>query len=179
MSTWIPELVGFAVIIAVIVWKVVPPVRKAMRKQQDLIRQQISAGEQAKQRLADAEQKYANAVAEARAEAAKIRDTARAEAEMIVEEMKTQARAEVERIKQRGQEQLLLERQQVIRELRVRIGRLSVELAGELVAEHLSDAGNRGATVDRFVSELADMAAPEDSGSRGKVVAAAAGRGEA
>jgi F-type H+-transporting ATPase subunit b len=159
MADYIAELVGFIIVIAVIWWKVVPPVRTAMRRTQDLIAKQVEDAKAATERLAEAERKYKDAIAEARTEAAKIRDGARADAQRIVAEMREQAEREVERIRQRGEDDLVTQRQQVIRELRTRIGELSVDLASELVAEHLSSQQNKSASVDRLLDELAAMAA--------------------
>ena len=154
---YVGSLVGF-LLIAYFAWrKIVPPVRKLMKQRQDAIRQQVEDAKLASERLAAAEKKYRDALAEARTEAAKIRDAARADAQRIVAEMRAHAEREVERIRQRGEEDLVAQRQQVIRELRVRIGELTVDLAGELVTEHLSSQSNRSATVDRLLDELAVM----------------------
>jgi ATP synthase F0 subunit b len=161
MADYIAELVGFIVVIAVIWWKVVPPVRTAMTKQQEIIAKQVVDAKTASERLEVAERKYRDALAEARTEAAKIRDAARADAERILVEMREQAEREVVRIRQRGEEELITQRQQVIRELRGRIGELSVNLAGQLVSEHLADTDRRVGTVDRLLDELEAMAATE------------------
>lgn len=169
-AAYIGELVGFVVIILALWRYVVPPVRRTVRKQQDLITAQMKASEEAAARLAEAEQKYSEAVNEARIEAAKIRDGARADAERIVVEMREQAEREVARIKQRGEDDLIQQRQQVIRELRARIGELSVDLAGRLVTEHLSSDAQRAATVDTLLGELEQMAARDEAtaGSKGE-----------
>lgn len=160
---YIAELVGFAVVVAVIWWKVVPPVRTAMRRQKDIVAKQVEDSQAAAERLAEAERKYRDALTEARTEAAKIRDAARADAIRIVEEMREQADREVARIRERGEAELDAQRRQVIRELRARIGELAVELAGELVTEHLSDPQRRSATVDRLLDELESMAATTEA----------------
>ncbi|HEY3609218.1 MAG TPA: F0F1 ATP synthase subunit B [Pseudonocardiaceae bacterium] len=160
MADYIAEFVGFLLVIAVIWWKVVPPVRKLMRRQKDLVAAQVVAAEEAGRRLALAEQKYRDALAEARTEAAKIRDAARADAQRIVEEMREQAEREVERIRQRADEELIAQRQRVVSELQRRIGELAVDMAAELVTEHLADPRRRSATVDRLLDELAAMGAP-------------------
>lgn len=165
MLEYIAELVGFIVVIVVIWWKVVPPVRKAMRQRQDLVAKQVEEAKAASERLAVAERKYRDAIADARTEAAKIRDAARADAQRILEEMREQADREVERVRQRGQEELVAQQRQVVRELRGRIAELAVELAGELVAEHLSGADRRSATVDRLLDELDAMAARTGEGA--------------
>jgi F-type H+-transporting ATPase subunit b len=155
---YIGSLVGFLLIIYFAWRKIVPPVRKMMTQRQDAIRQQVSDAKLATERLAAAEKKYRDALAEARTEAAKIRDAARADAQRIVTEMRAHAEGEVERIRQRGEEDLVAQRQQVIRELRARIGELTVDLASELVSEHLSSQSSRSATVDRLLDELDAMA---------------------
>lgn len=152
------EIIGFLVVVAVL-WRYVSPrIRKATKGQQDLIRDQIKASEEATAQLSQAQRKYEDAVAEARVEAAKIRDGARADAQRIVVEMREQAEREVARIKQRGEDDLIQQRQQVLRELRARIGELSVDLASRLVTEHLSDEAQRAATVDLLLGELEQMA---------------------
>lgn len=161
MSEWIGELIAFFIVLFVIWRYVVPPVRKIMKTQQDQVAKQVDDAQKASERLAGAEKKYSEALAEARTEAAKIRDTARADGQRIVEEMRAQAERELERIRQRGQDELATQRQAVIRELRERIGRMSVDTAGELVEQHLSSDAKRKATVDRFLDELEAMSAPE------------------
>lgn len=165
MADYIAEFVGFLVVVAVIWWKVVPPVRALMSRQQAAVAAQIEASKAAEQRLAMANEKYRNALTDARTEAAKIRDAAREDATRIIEEMRLQAEREVERIRQRGEEDLVAQRQRVIGELHRRIGELAVDLAGELVAEHLSDPRRRSATVDRLLDELTAMAAGPSTSS--------------
>ena len=166
MGTWIAEVVGFLLILYVLWRYVVPPMRKAMNKQQELIREQLAAAEEAEKRLREAQDAYDNAVTEARVDAAKIRDDARADAQAIEEEMRAQAEREVERIRLRGEEQLALQRQQLSRELRTMVGQQAAELAGRMVHAHLEDNANRGKTVDRFLDELDAMSAQSGKGER-------------
>lgn len=173
MAAFIAELIGFGVLIFVLWRYVVPPVRTMMQAQQEAVRKQVEASKLANERLAAAEKKYVEAIAEARTEAAKIRDAARADGQRIVEEMRAHADREVERIRQRGQDDLATQRQQVVRELRARIGELTVTSAAEMVNGHLADGSRRAATVDRFLDELEAMAAPQES------VVASKGKGEA
>lgn len=170
MAEFIVELIALAVM-AFVIWRyVVPPVRTIMRNQQETIRKQVENAHAAHERLTAADEKFREAVAEARTEAAKIRDSARADAQRILEEMREFAEREVERIRQRGQEDLETQRLQVIRELRQRIGELTVNTATELVTGHLSNDRNRASSVDRLLDELEAMSARET---------ATAGKGEA
>lgn len=172
---WIGDFVGFLVVLLVLWRYVVPPLRKAMARQQEAIRVQIEESKKASERLADAEKQYENVLAEARTEAAKIRDGARADAERIVAETREQAELEVVRIKQRGEDQLAAERQQVIRELYAHVGSLSAELAARLVRTHLEGEGRRAASVDRFLDEMEGMAAPDGDQAPASAAAAKGG----
>lgn len=169
---YVGSLVAFLLIVGLIWWKGVPPLRRLMRDKQETIRRQIEEAKRADERLAEAERSYAEAVAEARKEAAVIRDAARADALRIGDEMRTRAEQEVERIKQRGEEHLAQQHQQVMRELRVEIGRLSSELAEQLVKAHLADDASRAATVDGFLDEL-----ERTSARSGEPAVATAGKG--
>lgn len=105
-------------------------------------------------------QEYKDQLADARAEAARIRDDARAEGLQIIEELREQAQAESQRIVTQGQHQLDAQRAQIVAELRADLGRVAVELASKVVGEALEDEARRRGTVDRFLNELDAVAAP-------------------
>lgn len=161
MSTFIGQLIGFALIVFLVVRFVVPPVRNMMRTQQDNVRQQLEASAAAAEKVARADEEHAKAVAAAKEEASRVVEEARADAEKISAQMREQADADVERIKVQGAAQMELLRQQLIRELRQELGTESVHRARELVREHVADDDNRSATVDRFLDELDAMAPSE------------------
>jgi ATP synthase F0 subunit b/ATP synthase F1 delta subunit len=161
MSTFIGQLVGFAVIVFIIWRYVVPPVRRMMTNQQENVRQQLEDSAAAKERLGEAEKAHQKALDQAKAEAKQVTEEARVDAERIVEQMRAQADAEVERIKVQGAQQVKLLRAQLIRQLRQDLGVESVSRAGELVREHVSDADSQAATIDRFIDELDAMAPSE------------------
>jgi F-type H+-transporting ATPase subunit delta len=158
VSTFIGQLIGFAVIVFLL-WKyVVPPVRTMMKNQQDAVRTQLADHEAAGEKVASADREHARAVEEAKAEAAKVIEEARHDAEKIVEQLRDQADAELERIKTQGAQQVQLLRQQLIRELRQSLGSESVHRAGEMVRDFVGNPAERSATVDRFLADLDDMA---------------------
>ena len=108
MSTFIGQLVGFAVIVF-LVWKyVVPPVRTLMKNQQETVRTQLADNADAEKKVADADKEHAKALEEAKAEAAKVIDEARHDAEKIAEQLRAHADAELERIKTQGGQQVQL-----------------------------------------------------------------------
>jgi F-type H+-transporting ATPase subunit b len=153
-ATFIAELIAFLIIVGVLARYVFPPIQKALRDRQEMIRKQVEDAEEARTKLAEAEKAYQNALTEARTEAAQIRENARAEAQRTVEELRAQALEEQRRIVARGEEQLASQRAQIVRELRGEIGTLAVELASKIVDQRLADEASVSSTVDAFVAGL-------------------------
>jgi F-type H+-transporting ATPase subunit delta len=158
MLTFIGQLIGFAVIVAII-WKyVVPPVKALMTKQQEAVRTALAESAEAAQKLADADKMHAKALADAKAESAKVTAEAETDSERIKAQLAEQAGVDAERIKAQGGAQVQLMRQGVIRALRQGLGAESVAKADALVRAHVADPGAQADTVDRFLAELEQMA---------------------
>ena len=153
-ATFIAELVAFLIILGILGKYVLPPINKAMRDRQAMIKKQVEDAEAAQAQLAEAEKAYQSALNEARTEAAQIRENARAEAQRTVEELRTAAQEEQARIVARGEEQLAAQRSAIVRELRTEIGTLAVELAKKIVSQRLADDAQVSATVDAFLAGL-------------------------
>jgi F-type H+-transporting ATPase subunit b len=167
-ATYIAEVIAFIIILAVLWRYVVPPVQKAMRDRQEIIRRQLEESQRAREELASAEEEHRKTLAEARAEATAIREDAKRESQRIIDETKAKAQTEVDRIQQRGEEQLAAQRRQVISELRVEIGQMSVELASKVVGESLQEDARRRGTVDRFLADLDTMSADDGTEPAGQ-----------
>ncbi len=158
MSTFLGQLLGFAVIVW-LVWRyVVPPVRRLMTARQDTVRQQLADSAGAAERLKEASQAHGNAVEDAKSEAKQVVEEAKADAERIAEQLQAQAEIDAGRIKGQGGRQVELLRAQLTRQLRLELGHESVRQAGELVRDYVADPAQQSATVDRFLDELDAMA---------------------
>jgi F-type H+-transporting ATPase subunit delta len=157
MSTFIGQLIGFAVIVFILMRWVVPLVRDMMHKQQDAIRTALAESAEAAKKLADADAMHARAIEDAKAQSEKVTEEARQDSERIVAQLQEQAGADAERIKSQGVQQVQLLRQQLIRQLRSGLGEGSVQRAAEIVRAHVADPEAQAATVDRFLAEIEDM----------------------
>lgn len=158
MSTFIGQLIGFAVIVLILWRYVVPPVKGLMQKQQDAVRAALAESAEAAQKLADADAMHAKALEDAKAQSSKVTDEARQDSERLISQLQEQAGVEAERVKAQGAQQVQLMRQQLIRQLRQGLGAESVQKADELVRAHVADPAAQSATVDRFLDELDQMA---------------------
>jgi F-type H+-transporting ATPase subunit delta len=167
-ATFIGQLVGFAVIVAIVVKWILPPLRGLMTRQQDVVRRQLTESEQAKARLAEARQAHQKAIADAADQATRIRADARADAEQIAEQLRVQADAEVARVRHQGQEQIVLARAQLISRLKADLGTTALAQADRQVRDHLGSAQAKSDSVDRFLDELEAMAATASAAGRTK-----------
>lgn len=158
MSTFIGQLIGFALIVFILVRYVVPLVRRMMVAQKETVRRQLEEHAEAEKKVADADTEHAKALEQAKSEAAEVIEEARRDAEKIAEQLRVQADQELERIKTQGAQQVQLLRQQLVRELRQSLGAESVQRAGDIVRNFVSDSSEQSATVDRFLAELDEMA---------------------
>lgn len=155
-GTFFVELI-IVVIVLGIMWRVVvPPIQKAMQERHDRVQQQLDDAERAKKRFAEADQRYRDALSEARNESAKIRDEARQEGNRIIEELRESADAEVAEIRQRGEAELAEQRDRVVNELRDSVGGLSATLASRVVGTELA-APLDTSRVDKVLGGRADV----------------------
>lgn len=158
MSTFIGNLIGFAIIVWAAVKWLVPLIRKMMHNQQEAIRAALEESRSAADKLANADQMHSKALEDAKSEAAKVTDEARTDSKRIAEQLREQASIEAERIKLHGEQQVQLLRQQTIRGLRQHLGVESVQKAEQIVRDFVADEAAQSATVDRFLDDLDEMA---------------------
>ena len=147
-------LVCFLIILALFWWKVLPSVKKLLDERAAKIEGGIERAEQAQREAAAALDKYNAQLAEARAEAGRIRELAREDGRKIIAEMREQAQAEAARVTAQAQAQIEAERQAAVTSLRAEVGTLAIDLASGVVGESLSDDRKAQALVDRFLAEL-------------------------
>lgn len=131
-------------VVLYVMWQfVVPPVRKAMADRRDMVQRQADESRKADEKFAGAEQRYREALAEARNEAAKIRDTARAEGQKVLDDLRGRASAEVAQLRTAGDEQLAAQRDQVMGDLEPQVAELSRVLASRIVGENVAAGGRK------------------------------------
>jgi len=145
--------IAFLIVLAVIIWVVLPRVNKMLDERRDAIEGSIERAAQAQAEAEAARASFTDQLAEARAEAAKIRDTARTDAQKIAAEVKDQAQADAARIVANAQAQIEAERQAAIVSLKAQVGTLAIDAATKVIGEAVDDA-KASAIVDRFLAEI-------------------------
>lgn len=142
-------------VLLVFFWRyVLPRMKKMLDERAEVIEGGIARAEAAQAEAAAALDEYNRQLADARAEAARIREQARADGTRILVELREQATAEAARISAGALAQIEAERQSAIVSLRSEVGTLAIDLASGVIGESLSDDKKASAIVDRFLAEL-------------------------
>lgn len=161
MATLLAEIFGFLVVLAVLYRYIRPPLRTAMAARQAAIRAHFEEAREAKEQAEAAEARYQRSISGAEAEAEQIKESSRDQGRQIVEEMRAKAEQEAERIAERGRQQLIADRDALVRRLRAEMGTLAVRLADRIVRDALADRARQSATVERFLDSLERRSAAE------------------
>ena len=152
------DLVWSSIIFAVILiffWKkILPNVSAMLEARSAAIEGNIEKADAAQREAEEALAKYTAQLAEARAEAGKIRDDARADGSKIVAEAKETASVEAARVTAAAQAQIEAERQAAVVSLRSEVGTLAIDLASGVIGEALTSDAKSKAMVDRFLKDL-------------------------
>jgi F-type H+-transporting ATPase subunit b len=154
------------IIILFFFWKLVlPRMKKLLDERAEAIEGNIAKADEAQHKAEALLEEYTEQLADARAEAAKIREQARTDGQKILSELKEQASAEAARITATAQAQIEAERQAAVVSLRGEVGSLAIDLASGVVGEVLSDDKKAQAIVDRFLADLEASEAKAGSGT--------------
>ena len=154
------------VVIIFVVWRVaLPRMAKLLDERSAAIEGNIAKADEAQRKAEAALEEYTAQLADARAEAGRIRETAREDGKKIVAEAREQASGEAARITAGAQAQIEAERQSALVSLRSEVGTLAIDLASGVIGESLSDDRKAQNVVDRF---LAELEASEQAAAGGK-----------
>ena len=136
-------------------WRIVlPRLTATLDARREAVEGGIEKAQSAQAEANAALDEYKKQLADARAEAARIREQARLDGTAIVNELKEQASTEAARITANAQVTIEAERQSALVSLRSEVGSLAIDLASGVIGESLSDDTKAAAVVDRFLAEL-------------------------
>ena len=146
--------VVFAVILVFFWKKILPNVSALLEARAAAIEGNIEKADVAQREAEAALAQYTAQLAEARAEAGKIRDVARVDGQKIVTDAKDVATSEASRITATAHAQIEAERQSALVSLRGEVGSLALDLATGVIGQALTDDAKSKALVDRFLADL-------------------------
>jgi F-type H+-transporting ATPase subunit b len=146
--------VVFVIILFVLIRYGLPRINKVLDQRSAAIEGNIEKAEAREREAEEVLERYNQQLAESRAEASRIREQAREEGRRIIADMREQAQAEADRITTQAHAQIEAERTSAAQSLRQDVGSLALQLASNIVGEHLNDDANATRLVDRFLTDL-------------------------
>jgi F-type H+-transporting ATPase subunit b len=145
-------LVCFGALYFVLAKVVFPVFERLYAERADKIEGGMSRAEELRAEAEELKQQYELQLADARAEAARIRDEARAEGAEVRAELRASADAEATEVRARAAEEISAQRATAQRSLHADLGSLSTQMAEKILGSRLQ--GQSPAVVDRYLSEL-------------------------
>jgi F-type H+-transporting ATPase subunit b len=128
------------ILVAAFIWRyIAPPLRRAMNRQTDTIREQLSTGERLREEAEQILSTRRAALERARTEAESIVDQARRNAEALVEQGRQRAAEEYDHALSRAASAIDLARAQIRVEVLEEIGSAVVAAAARVVAAELDE----------------------------------------
>ncbi|WP_104169785.1 F0F1 ATP synthase subunit B [Cryobacterium sp. M23] len=150
--TW--SAVVFLVVMVFFVRFAIPRFRQILDDRAEAIEGNIAKADDAQRKAEAVLEQYTTQLAEARAEAGRIRDAARVDGQTIVNELKEQAVIVAARVTATAKAQIVAERQAAVISLRSEVGTLAIDLASGVIGESLTDDEKASGIVDRFLADL-------------------------
>lgn len=146
--------IAFLIVVAVLVWKAGPAIKKANAARTERIASELSSG---KQKVAEAEQAAAEiraALADRDDKIAEINAEAAATADALRTELKAKAEADAADIRSRGLADVESTKRQALSDLSNEISRRSMTAAERLIGESLNDATQQD-LIERYIADVA------------------------
>ncbi len=161
LPTLLAQLVNFTVLLVVLYLLAYKPVMRMLDERRRRIQEGLEASEEAKRRLAQAEEEARAQMERTRLEAQAIVAQAQELARRLQEEARAQARQEAEQILARAREEIVLERDAAIAQLRREFADLTVQAAERVIRQALDREAHR-----RLIEEALSQSPLGDGGGQ-------------
>ncbi|GAA4688935.1 hypothetical protein GCM10023215_26340 [Pseudonocardia yuanmonensis] len=145
-------LIGFGALYFLLAKLVFPQFEKLYAEREDRIEGGLARAEETRAQALELKERYEEQLAEARAEAARIRDAARSEGAEVKAELRAEAEQEAAGIRARAAEEIAGQRSAAAQALHADLGALSTQMAERILGTTLSDRG--ASAIDRHLAEL-------------------------
>jgi F-type H+-transporting ATPase subunit b len=137
-GTFFVVLIIFLIVLGVIGKWVVPPVSKALRERDAMVKHTVEDTRAAADQFAAADKDYQAEMAKARGEASKLRDEARAEGRKVLEDMRGRASEQVASTLQQADSELKEQALSIQADLRSSVENLSETLASRVLGVEIN-----------------------------------------
>ena len=152
----VAQLVNFFILFGLLAFFAYKPIRGMMEKRAAKIKEGLDQAETVRQQAAEAEERVRAQLDKSREEAQKIIAQATQTGEKMKEEARAEARKEAEAIMVRGREEITIERNKAMSELRKEVVDIAILAAEKVVRRNLDSEAQR-----RLVQEVLEQSGPK------------------
>ena len=143
LKIFLSQVISFIIVALVLRRFAYKPILQVLEERRQRIAEGLLNAEKIKQQLAEAEQRHADILAKANAQAQKMIDDARESAEHVGERKQQEAIAAAEQIMAKAREATAIERARVMAELKRELGRLVVNTTAKVTGKVLTSEDQR------------------------------------
>jgi F-type H+-transporting ATPase subunit b len=140
---FLSQVISFIIVALVLRRFAYKPILTVLEERRQRIAEGLLNAEKIKQQLAEAEQRHADILAKANAQAQKMIDDARESAAQVGERKQQEAIAAAEQIIAKGREATSIERERTMAELKRELGRLVVDTTAKVTGKVLTSEDQR------------------------------------
>lgn len=156
LSEFIPALIAFLVIWAIMAKFAWPAITGMLDKRAQTIKDSLSQAEAARIEAQRMLEEYKAQLAEARKEAAEILQEAKRSGEAVRVDITAKAQAEADQIVAKARQAIESEKKQALSKLQGSVADLSVSIAGRLIGEGLNEEGHRK-LIEKYLAEVGSL----------------------
>lgn len=147
-------LIVFGIVFFVLAKYGFPVILKMVEERKSFIDQSLLNARQANEQLVQIKEQGERIIAQAHEEQARILKAAAERSDAMVQEAKERAAAEGQRMLDDVKQQIEVEKERAVRDIRCQIALLSVGVAEKILREKLSQEDTQMQMVDRMVDEM-------------------------
>ena len=154
-ATLIAQIINFVILLAILAkfaWK---PIMKALEERESRIAGDLANAEKERETAEKLRQEYQQQLADARVQAQSIIDKATKLAEQTKDQILEEARAENARLLKAAEEQIAVERERALAQMRSEVVALSIAAATKVIEQNL-DTNTNAKLVADFINTLDD-----------------------
>jgi len=140
---FLSQVISFIIVALVLRWFAYKPILAVLEERRQRIAEGLLNAEKIKQQLAEAEQRHAEILAQANAQAQKMIDEARDSATHVAERKQQEAIAAAEQIMAKAREASAIEHERTMTELKRELGRLVVDTTAKVTGKVLTSEDQR------------------------------------
>jgi F-type H+-transporting ATPase subunit b len=149
---WTTLIFGlFFLILAKYAWK---PILNAVKARDEMIKGSLESAEKAREDMLKLQSDNEAILRKAREEREGILKEAREVRDKLISEAKGKATEEAEKLIEKARTGIESEKRKALSEIREQVAALSVEIASKLLGEKLSQTGEQGKLIDKYLKEI-------------------------